>query len=282
MLQKIKYSAACVGTIITAFVGAHFTEIEDKIIIFIDTFPGWTFVIFIVCFCLIVFLTVLTIQIRKDQKKAINSLVPQISNVPQSIKSCVVEHRNLHTWERIKNAKEEIILHAAYYPKYGIDSDYSNAFRALLRNEPTVKITVIITDINSSWILEFGKILRYEYDTIDRFKEGINSSISFFKKMQEDYPNRIIIKTSSRLPLMPMVIVDNDILVGHYCHAETPAPNGLWWHINSEKIEEIIKKVRFENEENRKRYIDTLTEEEQAISRYIEDAFDAIKYGKDI
>ena len=44
----------------------------------------------------------------------------------------------------------------------------------------------------------------------------------------------------------------------------------------------MIDKIRHENYENRKAYIMNLTDEEQAISRYIEDVFDAINNGKEI
>ena len=291
-----------------AFGTTHIPEIEELCIRSITNCPSFVFYTILVFLALIWALIVLIhrktknikktqdelVKLQQDLNKSQEALVKsqlELSEVIKptmvdcsvgSLKACVIHHRTLKTWDRIREAKEEIILHAAYYPKYGYDSDYSNAFRALMRNKHTVNVTVIITDISSQWAKEFGKILRYEYDTIERFEEGISSSIAFFKKLKEEFPNRVTIKTSSRLPLMPFVIIDNDILIGHYCHAEIPAPNGLWLHINSEKITEIIEKVRYESEENRKAYITNLTDEEQAISRYIEDVFDAIKHGKTI
>lgn len=291
-----------------AFVPTHIPKIEEWCTCTIQNKPSITFYVILGFLSLIWAFIVLIYRKTNSVKKAQNELVKSQQDLTKtqeelvksqqelsealkptmvdcsvgSLKACVIHHRTLKTWDRIREAKEEIILHAAYYPKYGYDSDYSNAFRALMRNKHTVNVTVIITDISSQWAEEFGKILRYEYDTIERFEEGISSSIAFFKKLKEEFPNRVTIKTSSRLPLMPFVIIDNDILVGHYCHAEIPAPNGLWFHINSEKVTEIIEKVRYESTENRKAYIANLTDEEQAISRYIEDVFDAIKHGKTI
>ena len=277
-----------------AFISPHIPELEKYCVDFIQEQPYIRYWIIIVVLPIIwVFIIVIYKQTRHlntTQKKLLelqNELAkdihPMVSdNSVDSLKACVVHHRTLKTWDRIKEAKKEIILHAAYYPKYGYDSDYSNAFRALMKNKFTVHVTVVITDIEAEWAGEFGKILRYEYDNKERFAEGINSSIAFFKKLKEEFPNRVTIISSSRLPLMPFVIVDDDILIGHYCHAEIPAPNGLWLHINTEKITEMIDKIRHENYENRKAYIMNLTDEEQAISRYIEDVFDAINNGKEI
>lgn len=267
-------------------IGSHYLEIESWVIEnLIPLHPVETYWILFLLVSISVILSIVLIrktnQIKTAQDKLSQQLTP--SDLPTDVgelASFVVHHHELKTWERIKNAKREIILHAAYYPKYGIDSDYSNAFRSLMRNNLVVKITVVITDINAVWGTEFGKILRYEFDDIEPFKEGVNSSISFFKKLQSEYPNRITIRMSSRLPLMPMVIIDNDILVGHYCHAEIPAPNGFWMHLNSDKIEYMVGNFPQFTKEARKLYIDSLSDKEKAISRYIEDAFDAIEAGK--
>lgn len=280
------------GPFIGAFAASHIPQVENFCIEKIGSEPFVTF--YVILFFLLVIWALVTViyaktrSIKKSQEKLLTlqkelaeSIKPVVSdNSVNALKSCVVHHRTLKTWDKIREAKKEIILHAAYYPKYGYDSDYSNAFRVLMRNRHCVNVTVVITDITAQWAEEFGRILRYEYDTIDRFREGIESSIAFFKKLKEEFPNRVNIITSSRLPLMPFVIVDDDILVGHYCHAETPAPNGLWLHLNSEKISDIIDKVRHENAENRKAYILNLSDEEKAISRYIEDVFDAIRKGQ--
>lgn len=276
------------------FITAHLTQIEEVLVDLIGAKADITLYLIVVMFAVIWGAVVVIIRQIIDLKKANEQLLQQQQQIADDIKplvsdnsvsalkACVVHHRTLKTWERIRDAQKEIILHAAYYPKYGYDSDYSNAFRVLMENKFTVNVTVVITDISALWAKEFGKILRYEYDTIMRFEEGINSSIAFFKKLKEEYPGRVRIITSSRLPLMPFVIVDDDILVGHYCHAETPAPNGLWMHLNSDKVSDIIEKMRHADADKRKEYILKLTDEEKALSRYIEDVFDAINHGKEI
>lgn len=292
-------SFSTVAGIIGTAVGSHYLEIEGWVISkLISTHPVlsyWLlFGLLVIILLLVIVLITKTNQIKRTQdsqqiilsgcdnqiKTTQDQHTPvELPTTVGELKAFVVHHHELKTWERIKNAKQEIILHAAYYPKYGIDSDYSNAFRSLMRNNKAVKITVVITDIESVWGGEFGKILRYEFDDIEPFRECVNSSISFFKKLQKEYPDRITILKSSRLPLMPMVIIDNDILVGHYCHAEIPAPNGFWIHLNSDKIEKMMEYIHYSSKDNLKLYIDTLNDKEKAISRYIEDAFDAIYNG---
>lgn len=204
-----------------------------------------------------------------------------VNHYARDVKKIVIHHHSLKTWNKIKDAKKEIILHAAYYPKYGSDSDYSIAFRHLMRNNSNVKITVIITDLNTPWANEFGTILRSEYTSINDFKVGLDASIKFFKDIQKQHANNVTIISTQRLPLQPIVIIDDVLLVGHYAHAEIPAPNGYWLYIKSSIVSKIIEKIRQakDDTEFKKYCIDKLTDEEKAISRYIEDAFDSIKNG---
>lgn len=196
----------------------------------------------------------------------------------RSLKEVTIGHESFTTWSIIKKAKHEIILHAAYYPKYSLDEKFSNAILELFRRNHSIRLTVVVTDTTQIWSAEFGKILRfYDFESIEDFKKAVDSSMGFFCKLERDYPNNVIVKKSCRIPLTPIVIIDNSIYAGHYCHSIVPTPAGVWMHFENEIVLEAIDKIRNCGDEAIQQYIDSLDDEDKAIVRYIEEALDSTK-----
>ena len=275
----MKSTIGIVTNFILSVICTYVPSINSWITSFVKESPNLLVFVIWVLLTLIVLLIILCIHIYRCQKNDIQEQVTPNVSVPKALQAVVIRHDTLKTWEKIKNARNEIILHAAYYPKYGASSEYSLAFSEVMRKRPNLKVTAIITDINIKWILEFGKILRKEYTCKEDFNLGIQNSITFFKKLQKEYPGRVKLVVTRRLPLMPIVIIDNEMFIGNYCHAETPAPDGLWYHYKSEIIPSVIEKLSYQKEKYRD-YLTTLSEEDKAIARFIEDAFDSCNNGK--
>lgn len=203
-----------------------------------------------------------------DMLKTINNQADNNIELPNNVLSVVIKHESLHTPAKMKRAQNFILLHAAFYPKYGSLTEYSGAIESALKRNSQLHIKVIITDIKEVWATEFGNILRpYFKNDLKKFKEGINASIAFFQKIKEEYPTRVHIVASKALPMAPIVIIDNEILVGHYIHATTTAPDGYWMDIYCEKIIPIYKDIMLGN----KNFALDLSDEEKALTRYIED-----------
>lgn len=192
------------------------------------------------------------------------------------INSVIIQHDLLKTPERIRNARSNIFLHAAYYPKYADDSLYDEAFKYALRNNPNISIKVIITDLETPWAEEFGLVLRNHFTNKILFKESMQGSINFFKQLKNSYSNNIEIVQSSALPFSPYIIIDDTILIGHYAHARIKAPIGLWIEIQDAKIVDICQ----HDLSHDTKYSDSLSSEHKAISRYIEDFQYAFSSGK--
>lgn len=188
-------------------------------------------------------------------------------NVIESVSSVTVQHDTLRTPDRIRNAKHNVYLHAAYYPKYADDSYYDEAFRIALRNNPNISIKVILTDINADWANEFAIVLRNHFTSAEAFRESMQGSINFFKQLRDTYPNNVEIVFSSALPFCPYIIIDDTILVGHYLHARIKAPVGLWLEIKNHSIIDMCSHNLLEDTQ----YLDSLDDECKAISRYVED-----------
>lgn len=199
-------------------------------------------------------------------------------NIIESVRSVTVQHDTLKTPDRIRNAKNNIYLHAAYYPKYADDSYYDESFRIALRNNPNLSIKVILTDINTAWANEFAFVLRNHFTSAEAFRDSMQGSINFFKQLRETYPNNVEIAYSSALPFCPYIIIDDSILVGHYLHARIKAPVGIWMEIKSVNIIDMYSHNLLEDTQ----YLDSLDDESKAISRYVEDFQYAFNAGEKI
>ena len=178
-----------------------------------------------------------------------------------------VGHDNVNVPGLIRNARNHIVLHAAYYPKYGLD-DKGKVLMDALENNPRLRLHAIFTEIDGNpWIDEFTKVLR-DFIPSNNQKEVMRLSIKYFLGMKESLPNKnqIRISTTRRLPMFPVILVDDTLIVGHYAHSSTPAPQGLWMTIKHPGIPLMYDRLCCDSL-NRSQY----SEEELAILRYLEE-----------
>lgn len=268
---KVIGSGTTIGITIIATVGYNYIESIRKVVTSFPEFFFWTCVILFFSSILLVWYAATKnapINIEGNMLKVVNNQADSSIELPNNILSVVIRHESLHTPAKMKKAQNYILLHAAFYPKYGSLTEYSDAIYGALKKNPQLEIRVIITDIKEQWATEFGNILRpYFENDLGEFKKAIDTSIAFFRKIKKDYPSRVQIVASKALPMAPIVIIDNEILVGHYAHATTMAPDGYWTDIYCEKIIAIYKDVMLEN----KNFMLNLSDEEKALARYIED-----------
>lgn len=176
-------------------------------------------------------------------------------------KQIVLGHQSLHVPTFIEKAKQHILLHAAFYPKYAGQTEYNHSLEQALKNNPELPIKVIFTKTKDNpWADEFAHVLRMHYATKENFENDMKGNIDYFKNLACNYKN-VEIKFSSALPFCPYIIIDDTIFVGHYAHAEKgQAPDGFWL--------KICDPILYNNSDNSN---DNLTELERAIYRYIED-----------
>lgn len=178
-----------------------------------------------------------------------------------------VRHDSVNVPELIRNARQHIVLHAAYYPKYGLD-DQGKVLLDALESNPHLRLHAIFTEIDDNpWIDEFAKVLR-DYVVVNDQKEAMRLSMKYFLGMKESLPNKnqIRITTTRRLPMFPEILIDDTLIVGHYAHSRTPAPHGLWMTIKHPCIPSMYDRLRCDAI-NRSEY----SEEELAILRYLEE-----------
>lgn len=191
---------------------------------------------------------------------------------PQSAQSSPVIH-HYFTHEAIgvsrllRQAKKYIVLHAAFYPKYA-GGEQGDDIRKVMEDNKKLQLKVIFTDLNTPWINEFAVLLREKFADIKKFEKEINDDKEKFVELQmslEKGRDRVEICDSARLPLFPVILIDDILIVGHYAHSREIAPNGLWLTIQHPRILEMYESLSKGNRP------ECNTPEERAILRYVEE-----------
>ena len=191
---------------------------------------------------------------------------------PQSAQSSPVihhyfTHEAIGVSQLLRQARQHIVLHAAFYPKYA-DGEQGDDIRKVMEENQDLRLKVIFTDLNAPWVNEFAVLLRERFADIKKFEKDINDDKEYFVELQKNPKirrDRVEICDSARLPLFPVILIDDTLIVGHYAHSREIAPNGLWLTIQHPNIPSMYQKLRDgENPECK-------TAEERAILRYVEE-----------
>lgn len=194
-----------------------------------------------------------------------------ISNFLRPIK-IVIEHDSLKAYNDIEKAKDILVFHAAFYPKYiGDRNPHQHSIEYALQNQKTLNVHIIVTDYSAIWMDEFTKVLRNEYPK-DSLINHIKDNIESINILKNKYPSRVYLHQAKALPFMPIIIADNIIFVGHYAHSQYPAPDGFWIKIKYKKICNFFN-ILYNIED----LPDNLSPKEKAIIRYIEDCLYTIQ-----
>lgn len=176
-----------------------------------------------------------------------------------------VTHDAVGVPELIRKARRHIVLHAAFYPKYGFDNQGSDVENAIKKN-PNLRLTAIFTDINAPWVNEFAYTLRNYFAEEGIFATHLNVTKQHFVRLRNKFgAKRVHVYDTARLPLFPIILIDDTIIVGHYAHSTVIPPNGLWFTIKHPKIPSMYESLLAGSTP------ECDTSEESAILRYIEE-----------
>lgn len=189
----------------------------------------------------------------------------------------VYTHDNLQTYKTIRSAKELLILHAAFYPKYfGDKGNCSTSITTSLSANRSLKVYIIFTDYTSAWFEEFSRVLRSKL-TPEQLKTIFISNEEECRALKKNFKDRIIICRSNKLPLAPMIVADNNLFIGHYAHSTIPAPEGLWLHIKNKRIAKFFHDIHTGDVATENIAFQQMSPKDRAIVRYLEECSNIIK-----
>ena len=175
-------------------------------------------------------------------------------------------HEAIGVSHLLRQARQRIVLHAAFYPKYGSNDNAGVNLRRAMEDNHELQLTVIFTDIDHVvWAEEFAHVLRPRIPFHDFKKELEKSKGYFINNLDADVSRRVHIYDSARLPMFPVILIDDILIVGHYAHSSELAPDGLWLTIQHSSIPEMYQKLLKGEDPACK------TAEERAILRYVEE-----------
>lgn len=196
------------------------------------------------------------------------SAATESSDVSTQISAIIhhyVTHDAVGVPESIRKAHRHIVLHAAFYPKYGFDNQGSDVSKAMEKN-PNLRLTAIFTDVEAPWVDEFAYTLRDYFAEEGVFAKHLDVTKQHFVRLLKKYgTKRVHIYDTARLPLFPIILIDDTIIVGHYAHSCVIPPNGLWFTIKHPKIPSMYESLLAGSTP------ECDTPEESAILRYLEE-----------
>jgi len=154
----------------------------------------------------------------------------QSSAAPQQ-PSAVIRHYITHDAVGvpvlIRRAHRYLVFHAAFYPKYGFD-DQGQYVKEAMEQNPNLRLTAIFTDVHVGWVEEFARTLR-SYFTAEEFTASLEMSRRHFIRCREQFgSSRVHICDTPRLPMFPVILIDDTLVIGHYAHSRVIPPHGLW------------------------------------------------------
>lgn len=206
------------------------------------------------------------------------SKISEVSLMEKKIDSDIdvyVGHDSINVTRLMKEAKHYIFLHAAYYPKYGVD-EQGEILKEVLENNPKFKLKAIFSSSSADWTDEFAKILRPHFSK-EAYIKALNHSKLLFEQLHETYGKRVQIIETELLPMFPILMIDNDLIVGFYSHSRIAAPYGLWIKIRNKKVISMYETLAVNGDDNAN--ISDFTNEEKAIFRFVEEIYNGQKRG---
>lgn len=176
-----------------------------------------------------------------------------------------ITHDAVGVPELIRQARRHIVLHAAFYPKYGFDNQGDDVSKAMSKN-PNLRLTAIFTDLKAPWVDEFAVTLRDYFADEGKFASHLNITKDHFIRLRNQFgAKRVHISDTTRLPLFPVLLIDDTLIIGHYAHSSVIPPNGLWFTIQHPKLSSMYECLLAGGTP------DCDTSEEMALLRYVEE-----------
>ncbi|ABB40346.1 hypothetical protein Dde_3553 [Oleidesulfovibrio alaskensis G20] len=141
-------------------------------------------------------------------------------------------------------ARRRIIMHAALYSNFARSPRHIEALSTALTKPGFRKLHAITLpfDPKRGWMEEFMHVLRPDY-SLAQMEHEFNSSRDFLVRLAARHDGLVELYETRAMPCMPVIIVDDKILFGHYAHSPVPAPQGYWFSVTA-PVEDMLDWLR--------------------------------------
>ncbi|ADN76254.1 conserved hypothetical protein [Ferrimonas balearica DSM 9799] len=118
-----------------------------------------------------------------------------------------------------------VLLHAALYSNFATNA-IGEALERQLASGDLARLIVISSGVGP-WLAAFEQMLRPQLSDEER-AELVRQSDNWCADLQSRYLEKVMWVQSDQLPTQPVLICDDQLIVGHYAHCLVPAAEGIW------------------------------------------------------
>lgn len=149
---------------------------------------------------------------------------------------------NLKLERCFEQATTRIILSAPPYAPFGHNRTIRHAlFTALARTGGLSLTALDLPGTDAPWIEEMRVLLRPQMD-LATMQDEIIASHFFLSELYKNFPQQVHRFCLQTKPCFPFLIIDDQIMFGHFAHARVPTPHGFWGTIIA-PVQELLDLV---------------------------------------
>ncbi|KHK02972.1 hypothetical protein [Desulfovibrio sp. TomC] len=124
---------------------------------------------------------------------------------------------------------DRLFFHAAVYSNFARDRAMADALEAALCRPEFERLDVVSLDpvARPPYWDEFRQVLRQDM-TASAMQREFSVSASFLDALASRHPHKVRLFVTIALPLVPVLVLGDAVIAGHYAHSPVAAPLGLW------------------------------------------------------
>ncbi|MEL4427348.1 hypothetical protein AAEH84_16335 [Shewanella indica] len=127
-----------------------------------------------------------------------------------------------------------VALHAGHYANFS-EGTIDQLLRQRLQSRQLSQLLIVTQELESEAGLAFGKMLRPEFTEMEILEE-YRVSQHWSKQLASSWPEQVTAVSSKLAASAPLLLLDDQLFVGHYAHSPHLAPLGLWLKLDSREL----------------------------------------------
>ncbi|MGL4712154.1 MAG: hypothetical protein ACRCWP_06215 [Shewanella sp.] len=121
---------------------------------------------------------------------------------------------------------EHIVLHAAIYSNFATNA-VGELLSQRLADDQLKTLTLIQLEPSDHWRVEFAAVLRPSMP-ISAVETLYSVSSDWCRQLKQRFPNAVNLLSTQALAFQPILLLDDQLFVGHYAHSQHTSAQGVW------------------------------------------------------
>ncbi len=148
----------------------------------------------------------------------------------------------------LRNARRRILLYAPPYSRFATAAPLCEALKAALEQPGGASLTALcLPDLHEQgWMEEFMATLRPRLGR-QAIRHELEMSRAFLRGLAARFGERVTVLELTTRPCLPVLVADDHILFGQFCHSPVLTPEGFW-HMVQAPVERLFGHAEQETE----------------------------------